>query len=258
MSLGYAPGANSPRAAIRRKRHRSLSRSGSSKSGPIASGSSSGFGSSRRVPPGAASAGPARPSEKRAGEARRTPRGASIVWSSPARCVEREADRDRLQVVGLVLGRPCGSPVRSRDSKPVTCSAPASGSSAPVSVASRNQSAQTVALAVRARRSATASTGRRVTVGADRRVAQQQLQPPGRERRREHRLEHGERDARLVAEPRHRARARVQLGQAPRARRSAGSARGSARGSRRAARGRWRCSRSARSSGARRAGRPGS
>jgi hypothetical protein len=44
---------------------------------------------------------------------------------------------------GCAAAGACGSPVSSRDSKPVTYSAPQSGSSAPVSVASSTQSAHT-------------------------------------------------------------------------------------------------------------------
>ncbi len=61
----------------------------------------------------------------------------------------------------------CGSPVTSRDSAPVTYSAPHSGSSSPVSVASMNQSAETVTSASsRVPRNVTARTRSPSTLAA--------------------------------------------------------------------------------------------
>jgi hypothetical protein len=126
---------------MRRNRQRSLSSSGSSKSGPISSAFSSGLGSSlrgtgRRVR-GSGATHPNR-SAKRSYSA-----GRSIVWSSPAKWSSAKHTVTGWRLSGWSSSGPCGSPVRRADSKPVTCSAPHSGRSAPVSVASRNQSAAT-------------------------------------------------------------------------------------------------------------------
>ena len=83
----------------------------------------------------------------------------------------------------------CGSPVSSRDSAPVTYSAPQSGSRSPVSVASITQSAAIVVAAVA---NVTARHAVAVDVGRDRRVPQQHVSRR-RSMRREHRLEHRDR-----------------------------------------------------------------
>ena len=95
--------------------------------------------------------------------------------------VEREADRDGLEVVRLGLVRRVRLAGPARDSKPVTCSAPASGSRPPVSVASRNQAAETTTSPVRpAQRDRVDPVA--VDVGRDGGVAEQHGQPPVGER----------------------------------------------------------------------------
>ena len=110
---------------------------------------------------------------------------------------------------GSATAAACGSPVCSRDSAPVTCSAPASGSSSPVSVASTNQRASTMrspsGAAQRDRRDAVAVGG-----GGDRRVLEQDLDPVAV--RREQRLDRRDAGARLDRQPAHRRRARVEVG----------------------------------------------
>ena len=213
MSLGYAPGANSPRAAIRRNRHRSLSSSGSSKSGPIASGSSSGFGSSRRAT-GRSVRGSGATQLKRSAN-RSYPGGGSIVWSSPARCSSAKQTVTGCRLSRLVLRRA----VRLAGARGGLEAGHVLGPDERQQRAGLARVEEPVRpdrhLAVRAvERDGVDAVAARV--GAHGAVAQQQLQAPARERGREHRQEHGERHARLVAQPRHGARARVELRRQPR------------------------------------------
>ena len=60
------------------------------------------------------------------------------MWSSPARWSTAKQAVIACMLSGWAGAAACGSPVSSRDSAPVTCSTPASGSSSPVSVASMN------------------------------------------------------------------------------------------------------------------------
>ena len=128
--------------------------------------------------------------------------------------VEREADRDRLQVARLVLRR------RVRLARPLA----RLEASHVLGAGEREQRAGLgrVEYQIGLHGDLAVRSGERdrldavaVDRGAGRRVAQQHLQPPGGERRCELRVKHGERHARFVSEPRHRARARVQLRQQP-------------------------------------------
>ena len=122
--------------------------------------------------------------------------------------VDGEAGRDGLHVERVGdRSAACGSPVCARDSAPVTCSAPASGSSSPVSLASTNQSASTVR-SPSGPRSVTAPIRSPSVCGGDRRVLAQDLDPG----RLDERVDHRERHARLAREPAHGRGARVEVG----------------------------------------------
>ncbi len=188
---------------MRRKRQRSLSSSGSEKSGPIASASSTGLGSSRRAT-GRLVCGSGATQLKRGRELGVARRARDRVVLA-LEVVDGEADADRLQVVGLMLGRR----VRLAGHRPRLEAG---------DVLARAQRQQLAGLArvqepVRDHHRVLAAPAQRhgghavaLDLRRDRRVLEPQV-----DRRRQHRLEHRERDARLVPEPRDEARAGVEL-----------------------------------------------
>ena len=120
--------------------------------------------------------------------------------------VDGEADRDRLEVARLVLGRRVRLAGRLEADAVLDAGkreqlAALAGIEVPVG----DHHGVLAAAAQRHRRDAVA-----LDLGRHRRVLEPQL-----DRRREHRLEHGERDARLVPEPRDEAGARVEVRDAP-------------------------------------------
>ena len=162
-----------------------------------------------------------RPQRPRVGRGPREAAGEAVVLRRPldrvvlARAViEREAHGHRLQVVGLVGGRAVwlAGPLARLEAGDV------------LGFGERQQRAGLgrVEEPVRPDRHLPVGSGERhrlhaiaVDGGADRRVAQQHLQPLLGQRGSEHRVQDGERDPRLMAEPRHRARAGVERGLEP-------------------------------------------
>ena len=206
---------------MRRKRQRSLSRSGSLSRGRSRAGRRPGWGRSRRGDRLGWCAGPARPRSevrrrtpvvargprrscgprRRGGRPRSRPRPAACCAAGLGRRVRLAGHRLRLEA-GHVLD------ARERQQLP-----------------GLGRVEEPVGLTRRPRRArAQRDRGDPVAVGlgGHRRVLEQDVRRPAAVRR-EHRLEHRERDARLVAEPRHEAGARVELRRQPAPRRSAGS-----------------------------------